>query len=185
MPDSSNVTASKPGISGALHRAPAGTTLPTDATTALDAAFIDMGYLSDEGLTHDQSVTTEVSKAFGGDIVNVFQTERKDDFRFTLLESLRLEVLKMVYGESNVSGSLSTGITINAKPADLGEYVYVIDMILKDNAVERIVTPKGRISGVGETVYQDNDNIGFETTITALSDASGNTHYAYIKAASA
>ena len=35
----SNVTAGKPKIGGAVFRAALGSTLPTDATTALDAAF--------------------------------------------------------------------------------------------------------------------------------------------------
>ena len=35
----SNVTAGKPKVGGSLFRAPAGTDLPDDATTALDTAF--------------------------------------------------------------------------------------------------------------------------------------------------
>ena len=35
----SNVSAGKPAIAGAIHFAPKGTTLPTDTTTALAAAF--------------------------------------------------------------------------------------------------------------------------------------------------
>ena len=34
-----NVTTAKPKIDGAIYSAPKGTTLPTDAKTALDAAF--------------------------------------------------------------------------------------------------------------------------------------------------
>lgn len=36
---------------GSLHTAPVGSTLPTDVSTALDAAFIDVGWISDEGAT--------------------------------------------------------------------------------------------------------------------------------------
>ena len=52
---SANVTFSKPGASanksGYIWAAPLGTAVPTDATTELDAAFVGLGYLSEDGLT--------------------------------------------------------------------------------------------------------------------------------------
>ena len=36
MPNVENVTTGKPKVGGAVYRAPVGTTLPTDATTALN-----------------------------------------------------------------------------------------------------------------------------------------------------
>ena len=44
--DATNV---RVGITGGLYKAPVGSTAPTDATTALDAAFINLGYVSQEG----------------------------------------------------------------------------------------------------------------------------------------
>ena len=38
--NASNVAAGKPKIGGAVYRAPSGTAVPTDATTALTAAFV-------------------------------------------------------------------------------------------------------------------------------------------------
>ena len=56
---SANVTFSKPGASanksGYIWVAPLGTTIPTDATTELDAAFVGLGYLSEDGLTEPAS----------------------------------------------------------------------------------------------------------------------------------
>ena len=56
---SANVTFSKPGTSanksGYIWVAPLGTAIPTDATTELDAAFVGLGYLSEDGLTEPAS----------------------------------------------------------------------------------------------------------------------------------
>ena len=45
MQNAKNVTQAKPKVGGAVHYAPIGTTLPTDATTALDPTFKSLGYI--------------------------------------------------------------------------------------------------------------------------------------------
>ena len=54
-----NVSVGKPAVSGAIFRAPTGTTLPTDATTALASAYKAMGYVSDDGVTQSMTRETE------------------------------------------------------------------------------------------------------------------------------
>lgn len=176
-----NVTAGKPKIGGAIYRAPLGTTLPTDATTALDGAFVNMGFVSEDGVTNSNSPESDELKAWGGDTVLNLQTAKPDTFKYTLIEALNTEVLKHVYGDDNVEGTLSTGITIKANSEDQEEQIIVIEMALKGDVVKRIVIPDGKVTEVGDIVYQDGGAVGYETTLTALPDTAGNTHYEYIK----
>ena len=113
----------------------------------------------------------------------VLQTEKNDEWTLTLIEALNPEVLKVVYGDANVTQGTGT-ITVNASSAQLPDKVYVIELSMKGGALKRVVIPTGSISELGEVVYKDDEAVGYKITITALPNASGVTHYEYIKLAS-
>lgn len=179
-----NVTAGKPKVGGAVFRAVAGTTPPTDATTSLASAFKDLGYCSEDGLVNSNSPSVTDIKAWGGDTVLTIQEEKPDTFKVTLIEVLNPEVIKAVYGSTNVTGALGTGLTVKANATEPEEGVWAVEMVLNSNTVKRVVIPKGKISEIGDISYTDSDAVGYEITITALPDSSGNTHYEYIKQSS-
>lgn len=180
MPKAQNVSTGKPAIGGAIHRAPLGTPLPTSVDDVLDAAFLDMGFVSEDGVTNSNTRSSESIKAWGGTTVLTSQTEYADNFQMVFIEAKNPNVLKTVFGDGNVSGDIDSGITVKANAGELDRASYVIDTIL-NGAKKRIVLPDAGISEVGDVVYVDNDVIGYDVTLAAMPDEAENTHYEYIK----
>lgn len=183
MPDTNlnsaaNVSTGKPKKTGAIYTAPDSTTLPTDATTALASAYKCLGYASEDGVKSTITRDSETVKAWGGDTVLTPQTEYQEEFGFTLIEALKTEVLKVVYGDSNVTET--TGLrTATANSNELEKHVWVFDMVMSNGKARRIVVPSAKITEIGDITYVDNEPIGYELTVTAVPDGSGNTSYIY------
>lgn len=178
--NASNVSTAKPKVGGAVFRAPAGTTLPTDAKTTINSAFKSMGYISEDGVTNSNTRSSGEIKAWGGAVVCNYQSEKTDSFKMTFIESLNTEVLKAVHGDDNVSGDLATGITIKVNEEELEETAWVIDMIMKGGVLRRLAIPHGKITEVGDVTYKSDDVIAYEVTISATLDDAGQSHYEYI-----
>ena len=179
-----NVTAGKPAVGGAIYRAPLGTTLPTDADTALGSAFTSLGYCSEDGLRNTNSGESSDIKAWGGDPVLNVMTAKNDIFNVTLIEALNPDVLATVYGTENVSGTLENGLTVDATSDDYEEFVYVVDMVMRNGVKKRIVIPDGKITAVGEITYNDSSAVGYALTIAAMYvviDGKRRSHRAFSK----
>ena len=180
--NATNVTVGKPKVGGAVHWAPLGTTLPTSATESLNAAFVDLGYVSEDGLTNNNSPESDTVKAWGGDTVLSLQTDRPDTFALTLIEAMNEDVLKTVYGSSNVTKDGRGNLTVKATAEELTSGCWVFDMIVKGGRAKRIVVPNGTISELGEITYKDDEAVGYNITITDVPDTNGVYHYEYITA---
>lgn len=175
------VSYGKPKIEGGIKVAPIGTELPTTAEGSLDASFKSLGYVSEDGLTNNQSRDTDDIRAWGGDTVLTLYTGSTDEYSFTLIESINADVLKFVYGDDNVTGTTETGLSVkvNSQPREMK--VFVIDTILKGGYIKRMVIPKGEVIQDGEISYTDGDATGFPITVKCNPDESGYTQYQYIK----
>lgn len=178
--DAKNISVGKPMAGGAVFFAPAGTTVPTDAVTKLADAFVSAGYISEDGVTNSIETDSEEIKAWGGDVVLNPQTSRSEKFAMTFIEGNET-TYGVVFGKSNVTKN-GEGFTIVHNGKEREERVMVIETLLSNGKVKRQVIPRAKVTEVGEIVYKDDEAIGYETTISALLDANGNTAYEYIAA---
>ena len=173
------VSAAKPGVGGGVWMASAGTSGPTDASTALAGAYSSLGYISEDGVARNISKDTQTVNAWGGAVVAVLQNKKTETFKFKIIEADNVAALGLTFGEA--TGTLTNGITVKSKADPPDEHAFVISTILADNIHQRIVIPKGIVTDIGEIQYRDNAVVGFELTITAIEDSSGVTAYEYLK----
>ena len=182
--NSKNVFVGAPdqATTGAILSAPTGTALPSDVTTALNAAFKDSGYIGEDGLTLSPDRSTTSIKDWSRAEVRRVLDEFSAEISWEHLE-LSAEALKNYFGTSNVTvtaATVSTGTRIASKlnSTDLPEQSWVFQ--IKDGVRKiRIVVPRGQISAQGEVTFVANDAVKLPVTLAALPDASGNSVYVY------
>lgn len=177
------VTTGKPNISGAVYTAPIGTTLPTDATTPLDGAFVCLGYVSEDGLENNNEMDVSAIKAWGGMIVYRSLTELDDTFALKLIESENVDVLKEVYGDNNVTVDGNNEVHVEVKADDPQEKIWVFELALRNGLAKRIVIPDGAITSRDTITYNDSDAVAYGITVSAYPDANGKTHDEYMEGA--
>lgn len=175
--NSANVGAAKPGIKGAIFWAPAGTDLPTDASTDLAEAFVSVGYVSDEGLTEKETRSYQKHKAWGGDTVDSSQTEYAKSYGFKMIETNET-TMKVRYGAENVTaeGGKVSQVKHNAK--ELPEGVWVIEMIIAGKIVRKVM-PKAKIDEIGDIAYNDSNLVKYDVTLGLYPDTSGDYEIDY------
>lgn len=177
------VTTGKPNISGGVWVAPKGTTLPTDATTALDPAkFTCLGYVSEDGLENNNEMDVSAIKAWGGNIVYRSLTELTDEFSLALIETENVDVKKTVYGANNVTVDGSGNVKVDVVAEDPVEMVWVFELALRNGTSHRIVIPDGAITARETITYNDSDAVAYGITVSAYPDSNGKTHTEYTEA---
>lgn len=176
--DVTSVAVGKPKVGGAVFIAPLGSTLPTDATTALDEAFECLGYISEDGVVVTEERDSETIPAWGGDTVATVQTSYTEAFAFTPIE-VNPVVAAAEYGDDNVEVT-SGKMTITHNSKELPEKVPVIETVPNSKTVDRFVVPRAKLTEKGDLTMTDSEPMGRECTFTALPDESGNTAYEYM-----
>lgn len=171
MADSGNVWAATLNANGAcIYRAPLGTPLPTTATEELDAAFVDLGWMSEDGFVN--SITRDTTKhyAFGGDVVKTTQDRYTETATFALLET-NADTVAVVYGDDNVVDAGGT-LTIEHSSKMLDHQVFVFEYIDGDN-VGRVVMRDAQVTEVADINYKHTDLKMFNLTVDLYKTENG------------
>ena len=141
--DKSNITIGLPKPNGAVFFAPLGTTLPTNADSDLDAAFTNLGYVSEDGVVLGKSESVDDIKAWGRETVMTSSTEYSETITLNFLETVRESVLKFIYGEENVIVGDGGNVKVASTGDPLPRGVIVVDTLQNNGSanprIHRIV----------------------------------------------
>ncbi|MDH2392313.1 hypothetical protein QCN29_26760 [Streptomyces sp. HNM0663] len=159
-------------ITGELFSAPRGTTAPTDASSALDAAFVGHGYVSEDGVTEnwDDSVDNIIAWQ-NATTVRAARTESTLTLACSLIQT-RGSNLELFYPGSQVEANL-TEWKIDVKPATSDPRSFVLNVVDGSDII-RIYIGNGELTERGEVPYQSGDAVMYPVTITAYPDDNGN-----------
>lgn len=181
--DKGNVVVGKPLATGGVLWAPAGTTLPTDETTALAAGFKAVGYIADDGVTKTENRDSDTIQAWGGDTIAAIQKSYGVDWKFKLAELLNSEGQKAIYGASNVTATAATvsagaKLTVKGTSAVPPHGVWVFEITDGVKKI-RIVVPDAQVSDVGDVTFKDDEIAANDITLTSFPDSTGGYFYQY------
>lgn len=171
--DESNV---RGGLTGAISKAPYGSTAPTSGSSALDAAFIDSGGISEDGVTltlPDGGDRNVVKFWQNGAQARVFRSPSTDlpSLQFTFLETNLTTV--ETYFEATVDdtdGSLEFNVDIPTPKA------YVLDVV-DGSSTHRYYVPRGVKASVGDLVYKNAEPVGYQVTIECEKDSTAGFNF--------
>lgn len=175
-------TADQTNATGAIFSAPLGTSVPTSATDTLNAAFLDSGYVSEDGLSFTPEISTSDITEWNGSLVRRIKETFNGTLSWAHLETNE-QSLKNAFGDSAVTATAATQTHGNqlavAIAGDLpAAKAWVFKLKDGDNRM-LIVVPNGQVTGVEEVSFTSSDAITWGVTLSAYPDSAGNSIYIY------
>lgn len=156
---------------GGVSIAPVGSTLPTDASAALDAAFIDVGYISEDGVSFSPNLSTESIMAWQSfSPVRKVQTEQAFSIDFTMMQWNKTSMETAFGGGLYTNNGDGTWEYLPPAPGEDLTRAMVIDGI--DGARNyRIVVPRFSIEDLGDVAFARGEFSPLEVTASALAES--------------
>lgn len=156
--DATNVSVAGDGI---VAVAPLATTGPT-GLGVLPTGFVDLGYISEDGVTESTDQSVEQIKAWQRNaVVRSTVAEGTTTFSFTMIET-KAATVELAFGaEVDVDGSY-----VKNPGKERPRQSFIIDVIDGDR-LERQYIPDGQVTELGEITRANGEAVGYEVTITA------------------
>lgn len=179
--DVAEIAAPSPKVSGGVLFAPLGTPLPTDATTPLDAAYVSLGRVKDDGIKRTEDRSNSKVYDWGGNTIAILQTQFGITIMFDLLQVMNADVQRAAHGEENVdveAATATTGTTIAAKinPKLLDTGIWVFDSYYQKMS-GRLVLPYARPTKVDGPTWTHKEIASYKITLESMPDNENNHAY--------
>lgn len=160
------------GSGGTIFVAPVGTTMPTNIDTALNAAFEEVGFISEDGITVSAGVETAEINAFQSFYaIRRLVTGRSLDLGFALREWREVNLL-LAFGGGEVTEA--AGVYTYTPPA-AGDALFERAMVVewRDGDKDyRLCVPRGVVTEAVETNITRSAAADLPVTFSVLTDDS-------------
>ncbi|MBH0241942.1 phage tail protein [Streptomyces cavourensis] len=179
MGDSANIIV---GTAGKAYAAPVGTTFPTGPEVAWPSGFVDMGFITPDGLEEAMAEERTQLDAWGEDAPVVdLAKKRTQTFKLTFRETTA-QILSLYYQvqKANMTSTAATTEPVakqflsfgSGSVTDTVEIALGLDVIYGGKR-HRIMIARCGVSDRGARQHSADDSSNFELTFTALSAPGG------------
>lgn len=173
----SNVSVGKGLKGGYLFSGPITETVPTDYNTPLGPEFVNVGFISSDGINIVDEADTTSFYDMNGDPVADADSSQTHNWAFTLIET-KADALKEQYGHKNVTDEDGM-ITVVGNNTGFEDRIYVAETILRDGRRARLILPNARHLATDELNINSENLFGRQVTVAGHTDEAGNTFYHY------
>lgn len=156
------------GADGNVYVAPVGTTGPTDIDTALDAAFIDLGYTSEDGVTLTPGMDMNEIMAWQSFYsIRRIVTSRTFDIGFTLLQ-WNEDSIVLAFGGGSVATAAGPPIVYTYSPPspETIDYRAVVVEWADGTKDYRLHVPKALVTDTGALNLNRTSEAGLDLTFS-------------------
>jgi hypothetical protein len=171
MATNENCAEVRVGVTGHLYAAPVGTAMPADTTTPIAAAWVPLGYTTEDGL----SMTVDMNK----EDFRVWQsnqpcrsviTEQTYTSTFTLVQR-NPATLAIAFGGGTISGTAPDHI-YTPPPAGLYERAFLYEVV-DGSIIDRWCMFRGTPALSGDIQFTKSEMTGYEIEVTHLGTTAG------------
>lgn len=161
------------GITGAVRVAPFGTTLPTDSTTALAAAYEDLGYISEDGVSLGVDDSVENKFAWqNAALIRSIRSQSITSLSFAMLEQKGFN-LEFWFPGSTITEPTAGNFRLEVKPPTTVKRVIVLDVVDGTKSF-RWIFGNAELVSRGEIPISNQDLVMYPVTLNFYPDANGN-----------
>lgn len=170
--DTKNVSVGGGVMGGYFFSAPLGTPLPKTVWDPLDPAFVNEGFVSQDGIVKSNETDSEVIPDLNG--TPIVSTRGAKNITLTLqFAELKDGSLKEMYGYKNVVDA-DGQIRVVENTTEQEHRVYVAHLLLRDGRRAYMIIPDGQCVLTGELTINSTTLFAAESTITVFGDTEGN-----------
>ncbi|MGW2170417.1 phage tail tube protein [Streptomyces sp. NPDC001705] len=159
-------------LNGSIFLAPKGSTAPADLTAPWDAAWVDLGYMSDDGVSMEYSTDVEDINAWQSlSPVRRILTSVNMTLGFTAIE-LKASTITAYFPDSVITEVTEDTVWRLDIPAAPGPAEWAIGLEWIDGDIKnRLVVPRGEITDRGAIPLGRSAAVGLEMTVSAYASS--------------